>query len=40
METEYETGAPVLPGWASVGNVAAQYNINDADPFAPSAAEQ
>jgi hypothetical protein len=34
-ETEYETGELVLPGWAQVGNVAAQYGLNDgADPFA------
>lgn len=33
MESEYETGVPVLPGWASVGNVAAQYGLDD-DPFA------
>ena len=24
-ETEYETGEMVLPGWASIGNAAAQY---------------
>jgi hypothetical protein len=35
METEYETGVPVLPGWASIGNVASQYGIDDADPLAP-----
>jgi hypothetical protein len=33
-EIEYETGEPVLPGWASIGNVAAQYGMDDADPFA------
>lgn len=34
-ETEYETGELVLPGWASVGNAAAQYGPADAaDPFA------
>lgn len=25
LETEYETGEPVLPSWASVGDVAARY---------------
>jgi hypothetical protein len=33
-ETEWETGVPVLPGWAALGNVAAQYGLDDADPFA------
>lgn len=33
-EIEYETGEPVLPGWASIGNVAAQYGADDSDPFA------
>jgi hypothetical protein len=33
-ETEYETGIPVLPGWASIGDVAARYGVDDgADPF-------
>lgn len=32
MEQEYETGIPVLPGWASIGNAAAQYGGDD--PFA------
>lgn len=39
-ETEYETGEPVLPSWASVGNVAAQYQADGADPFAASSDEQ
>lgn len=35
-ETEFETGELVLPGWAAIGNVAAQYGqADDADPFAP-----
>lgn len=34
-EVEYETGIPVLPGWASIGNAAAQYGNDDLDPFAP-----
>jgi hypothetical protein len=34
LETEYETGMPVLPGWAALGNVAANYGLDDADPFA------
>lgn len=34
LEAEYETGVPVLPGWASVGNVAARYGPDDSDPFA------
>lgn len=33
LESEYETGVPVLPGWASIGNVASQYGL-DEDPFA------
>lgn len=33
-ETEYETGELVLPGWASIGNVAAQYGDDGASPFA------
>jgi hypothetical protein len=33
-ETEYETGEPVLPGWASIGNVAAHFGDDGADPFA------
>lgn len=33
LESEYETGVPVLPGWASIGNVASQYGLDD-DPFA------
>ena len=31
-ETEYETGELVLPGWASVGNVASQFG-DDESPF-------
>ncbi len=35
LETQYETGELVLPGWASIGNAAAQYGKDDgADPFA------
>lgn len=30
-EIEYETGELVLPGWASIGNAAAQYG--DESPF-------
>jgi hypothetical protein len=38
METQYETGELVLPGWASQGDVASQYGIRDgADPFASPA---
>lgn len=33
-EREFETGELVLPDWASVGNVAAQYGDDGADPFA------
>lgn len=33
-ETEYETGEPVLPSWASIGNVVAHYGADDSDPFA------
>jgi len=33
-ETEAETGIPVLPGWASIGNVAAQYGDVPDDPLA------
>lgn len=38
-EIEYETGVPVLPGWAALGNVAAQYGMDD-DPFATLPADQ
>lgn len=35
LEAEYETGEPVLPDWAALGDVAAQYGTGDgADPFA------
>lgn len=37
FETEYETGELVLPGWASLGNVASQYGSDGADPFASPA---
>lgn len=37
METEYETGEQILPGWASIGNVAAQYGNDGADPFTDAA---
>lgn len=33
-EIEYETGEIVLPSWASIGNVAAHYGEDGADPFA------
>jgi hypothetical protein len=33
-ETEFETGEIVLPSWASIGNVAANYGADVADPFA------
>lgn len=37
LETEYETGIPVLPGWAAIGDVASQYGVDDgADPFSTS----
>lgn len=36
-EEEYETGVPVLPGWASIGDVASRYGTDDgADPFSTS----
>jgi hypothetical protein len=35
-EIEYETGEPVLPGWAAIGDVAARYGSDGADPFAAS----
>lgn len=41
LEEEYETGIPVLPGWASIGDVASRYGNDDgADPFSTSPAEQ
>jgi hypothetical protein len=39
-EEEYETGIPVLPGWASIGDVASRYGVDDgADPFSTSPVE-
>lgn len=33
-ETEWETGMPVLPGWAALGDVSSQFGVNDgASPF-------
>lgn len=33
-ETEFETGVPVLPGWAAIGDVASRYGVDDgASPF-------
>lgn len=32
-ESEYETGELVLPGWASLGNVADQYGSDGSSPF-------
>lgn len=32
-ETEYETGEPVLPTWASIGDVASRYGTDGASPF-------
>jgi hypothetical protein len=37
-ETEWETGMPVLPGWAALGDVSSQFGVPDdgADPFGAS----
>lgn len=35
LETQYETGELVLPGWATIGDAAARYGTSDgSDPFA------